>query len=399
MTWIWGGSLRWASLVLLLVIGLFPAHSAGMSLYRVGDEIQGESYNDVFKTWMKRRFSLWVGVETSGTEQLVFEGDTGLGEAHVTQNYTAENVERFERILNTAIEWSSIAKTNRADTSKALGCFSNHHDSICEEYGQPLHQNQMGLRFFSGNEGQQTSLIIDMIDQNNQFKKTTIYFAPSDVSSLLKNLRQLPAALKKAKDASSKQELFKVPGKTVEPTKPALHPKQPDVSGMAERLQSFKAALDAQQPHASADAANMGVGADQNKTQRLGKTAEDASDFLVIRDESLHRRSGGDSKEMKVFPKVPGGDAYLAQVHKKISTFWSNPLGANTFGRELLVVIKFRFHRNGTVTGVEVTQSSGNEYYDLAGKRALLDAVPLPDFPPDLIQDYLDASFSFSSKE
>ena len=211
MTWILGGLLRLASLILFFVIGLFPAHSAAMSLYRVGDEIQGESYNDVFKTWMKRSFSIWVGVETSGTEQLVFEGDTGLGEAQVTQNYTVENVERLERILNTAIEWSSIAKKNRADTSKALGCFSNHHDSICEAYGQPSHQNQMGLRFSSGSEGQQARLIIEMIDQNNQFKKATINFASSDVSSLLKNLRQLPAAMKKAKDASSKQDLFRFP--------------------------------------------------------------------------------------------------------------------------------------------------------------------------------------------
>lgn len=191
-----------------------PSPAAGTSLYSVGDVVVGESYNDFSKRWIKRSFSISFGVETSGDENLVFEADTGLGEAHVWPHRTAkENVERLERMLIIAKEWSSIARRNHADTSKALGCFSNHDDDICEEFGHPNHQNQMGLRFWSANEGQQTSLVIELIDQNNQFKHETIYFDSPQISALLENLKQLPVAMKKAKAASAKQDLFAIPEK------------------------------------------------------------------------------------------------------------------------------------------------------------------------------------------
>ncbi|MEO7862992.1 MAG: hypothetical protein ABIU05_21650 [Nitrospirales bacterium] len=199
----------YACLSLFAVACLLPSPAAGTSLYQVGDVVVGESYNDFWKQWMKRSFSILVGVE-----ELVFEADTGLGEAHVSPQHTPEeNVERLERMLVIAKEWSRIAKHNHADTSKALGCFSNHDDDICEKYGGPNHQNQMGLRFLSGNEGQQASLIIELIDRGNQFKHETIYFDSHQISALLKNLKQMPAAMKKAKQASAKQDLFTIPSK------------------------------------------------------------------------------------------------------------------------------------------------------------------------------------------
>jgi hypothetical protein len=44
---------------------------------------------------------------------------------------------------------------------------------------------------------------------------------------------------------------------------------------------------------------------------------------------------------------------------------------------------------------VVIEQSSGNEYYDLAGKRAVLSAIPLPAFPAELTDSYFDAHFTF----
>lgn len=64
-------------------------------------------------------------------------------------------------------------------------------------------------------------------------------------------------------------------------------------------------------------------------------------------------------------------------------------------GKSLTVVIRFRLSRTGAVSGVVVEQSSGNVYYDLAGKRAVLNADPLPPFPKDLSSAYFDAHFSF----
>lgn len=90
----------------------------------------------------------------------------------------------------------------------------------------------------------------------------------------------------------------------------------------------------------------------------------------------------------------PGSNAYLARVQQRISSFWQAPpvdLTADSF----LVVVRFRLARSGAVTSVVVEQSSGNEYYDLAAKRAVLNADPLPPFPKDLQDPYYDAHFSF----
>lgn len=93
-----------------------------------------------------------------------------------------------------------------------------------------------------------------------------------------------------------------------------------------------------------------------------------------------------------------GSSEYLARVQLKISHHWVAP-PVDLSGRPLSVVIKFRLHRSGTVSNVAVEDSSGNEYYDLAAKRAVLSADPLPSFPQSMSDSYLDTHFTFSVKE
>ncbi|MEK6618149.1 MAG: TonB family protein, partial [Nitrospirota bacterium] len=68
-------------------------------------------------------------------------------------------------------------------------------------------------------------------------------------------------------------------------------------------------------------------------------------------------------------------------------------------GRTLQVVIKFRLDRSGVVSNVSVEKTSGNEYYDVAGTRAVLSANPLPPFPREMSDANLDAHFSFTVGE
>lgn len=97
-------------------------------------------------------------------------------------------------------------------------------------------------------------------------------------------------------------------------------------------------------------------------------------------------------------PGLSQGNPYLAAIQKRISSQWiAPPVDAN--GIPLQVIIKFRLERTGEVKNVTVEQSSGNEYYDLAAKRAVVAANPLPTFPQDLTLPYLDAHFSFSVGE
>jgi TonB family protein len=101
---------------------------------------------------------------------------------------------------------------------------------------------------------------------------------------------------------------------------------------------------------------------------------------------------------LKVPGMAPGSNAYLGRVRQRISSFWNAP-PVDVTGQTYVVVVQFRLHRNGSVTGVTIERSSGNEYYDLAGKRAVLSAIPLPMFPPELTESYFDAHFTFTVGE
>lgn len=101
---------------------------------------------------------------------------------------------------------------------------------------------------------------------------------------------------------------------------------------------------------------------------------------------------------LKVPGIPPGSNAYLALVRQRISNAWNAP-PLDLSGQAYIVIIQFRLHKNGSVTGVAIEQSSGNEYYDLAGKRAILSANPLPVFPPEITDQYFDAHFTFTVGE
>ncbi|MHC9064019.1 TonB family protein [Nitrospira sp. CMX1] len=98
---------------------------------------------------------------------------------------------------------------------------------------------------------------------------------------------------------------------------------------------------------------------------------------------------------LKVSGMAPGSNAYLALVRQRISNCWSAP-PLDLTNQAYVVIVQFRLHRDGKVTGVSIEQSSGNEYYDLAGKRAVLSANPLPVFPADISDSYFDARFTFT---
>jgi colicin import membrane protein len=89
-----------------------------------------------------------------------------------------------------------------------------------------------------------------------------------------------------------------------------------------------------------------------------------------------------------------GSNPYLLLVQRQISGAWVPPQVDPTV-QSFQVIIKFRLFRNGSVKDVIVEQTSGNEYYDMAGKRAILAATPLPAFPEEMSEAYLDTHFSF----
>ncbi len=89
---------------------------------------------------------------------------------------------------------------------------------------------------------------------------------------------------------------------------------------------------------------------------------------------------------------------YLARVQRKISQHWVAP-PVEIMGQHLVVVVKFRLFRSGAVSNISVEDPSGNEYYDLAARRAIISAEPLPSFPRAMPEPYMDAHFTFAVGE
>ncbi len=99
--------------------------------------------------------------------------------------------------------------------------------------------------------------------------------------------------------------------------------------------------------------------------------------------------------ELQVPGMKSGASAYLARVQQLISGNWDAP-PVDISARALTVTIRFRLHRDGAISAVTVEESSGNEYYDLAGKRAVLRTGQLPPFPSDVKESHFDAHFTFA---
>ncbi len=99
---------------------------------------------------------------------------------------------------------------------------------------------------------------------------------------------------------------------------------------------------------------------------------------------------------LQVSGSSPEGNAYWGRVWSKIDREWVAPPVEVRSGKPVQVVVAFRIERNGNVNNLSVAHSSGNEYYDLAAKRAILDATPLPQFASDMPDSHYEIQFQFT---
>jgi len=92
------------------------------------------------------------------------------------------------------------------------------------------------------------------------------------------------------------------------------------------------------------------------------------------------------------------GNPFWTLIRQRINSKWVAP-PVDLTQRFLQVVIRFKMDRSGKVGDVMVEQSSGNDYYDNAGKRAVLAADPLPPFPPEITERQITTHFIFTVGE
>jgi len=184
---------------LLLSFFAISSTAQAFNIYRVGDVVHGREHNEMLNRWIDRDFSIWVGVNERNDEYIFFKGDTGLSTATMRVNNTKSIKEKFTNAISKAIEWSEVAKKNKADTTKGLGCFGVDKYGLCEKNSSAFDKGQMSLKFFSANNGNQTDLIVDIIDRNNQFYKASIYIKTSEMKKLLSAAKGIEVAFLKAR--------------------------------------------------------------------------------------------------------------------------------------------------------------------------------------------------------
>ena len=93
-----------------------------------------------------------------------------------------------------------------------------------------------------------------------------------------------------------------------------------------------------------------------------------------------------------------GLSRYLSLVQARISEQWVAP-PVDLTAKSYQVVIKFRLHKSGKISDVEIERASGNGYYDDAGKRAVQAVGALPAFPPSVTDAVLETHFTFTGGE
>jgi len=192
-------------LVALILLMGSPAYS--FNTYRVGDVISGQEYNDVWERWFKKDLSLSVGIDEYDTEYLFFEAEAGiLGPVTFSAKYNQTLQKYFIGMVSKALNWATIAKTHRADTSKSLGCLDEGYPGKCLSVSI---QGGIHLSFYSSGGGQHTNLIIDIIDRKDKINKVSLYLNPNEMKKLLGALNDIDVGFMKARETVSKQDLFK----------------------------------------------------------------------------------------------------------------------------------------------------------------------------------------------
>jgi protein TonB len=89
---------------------------------------------------------------------------------------------------------------------------------------------------------------------------------------------------------------------------------------------------------------------------------------------------------------------YEALLRQKVAEKWrTTDLDARI--RQLPVaIVTFTIRRDGSISGVRIAQSSGNYILDTSAQRAIYDASPFPELPPQFERDSANVEFWFELK-
>jgi TonB family protein len=82
---------------------------------------------------------------------------------------------------------------------------------------------------------------------------------------------------------------------------------------------------------------------------------------------------------------------YKGQIIRKVNKCWR---WVESYGR-LKVIVYFKIHKDGTVSGITVKESSGNSEYDRNALDTIQRATPFAELPTDYQGEFLGVFFEF----
>jgi protein TonB len=88
--------------------------------------------------------------------------------------------------------------------------------------------------------------------------------------------------------------------------------------------------------------------------------------------------------------------AYADILRNRVAQYWNTAdirAASNT-----VVGVTFVLHRDGSATGIRITQKSGNSALDISAQRAVMDASPFPQMPPQFPKSEAEIEFLFQLK-
>ena len=86
---------------------------------------------------------------------------------------------------------------------------------------------------------------------------------------------------------------------------------------------------------------------------------------------------------------------YVASMRQRISAMWLQSMISPSILSAPRCYLTFRILRDGTITDVQITQSSGIPEVDRSALRAILASNPLPPLPPDYAGNSVNVQFYF----
>jgi TonB family protein len=86
---------------------------------------------------------------------------------------------------------------------------------------------------------------------------------------------------------------------------------------------------------------------------------------------------------------------YAEIVRQRIAQQWVTN-GLDSRSQQGPAVVSFVIMRDGTIRNVQVVQTSGNPNIDSTAQRAVYQASPLPQLPPQVSDSYISAQFTFN---